>query len=290
MAQISKSIDEISFGLLSPEEIREMSVARIVTADTYDEDGYPLEKGLMDPRLGVIDPGLKCRTCGKRSGVCPGHFGRIELARPVVHVGFGRTIYSLLRATCRECGRVMLSEDKLDRYRDKIKETRELSSTWEDYSKRITRRAYKRDECPHCGAEQEEINFEKPTTYEEGDKRLTATDVRRRLEEIQDSDVSLLGVDPQAARPEWMILTVLPVPPVTVRPSITLETGVRSEDDLTHKLVDVIRINQRLSENLEAGAPHLIIEDLWELLQYHVTTFFTNSFTPHSAVPFSIKN
>jgi len=276
MAQISKSIDEIEFGLLSPEEIREMSVARIVTADTYDEDGYPLEKGLMDPRLGVIDPGLKCRTCGKRSGVCPGHFGRIELARPVVHVGFGRTIYSLLRATCKECGRVMLSEDKLDRYRDKIKETRELSSTWEDYSKRITRRAYKRDECPHCGAEQGEINFEKPTTYHEDDKRLTPTDVRRRLEEIDDSDVSLLGVDPQAARPEWMILTVLPVPPVTVRPSITLETGVRSEDDLTHKLVDVIRINQRLSENLEAGAPHLIIEDLWELLQYHVTTFFTN--------------
>ncbi len=73
-----------------------------------------------------------------------------------------------------------------------------------------------------------------------------------------------------------MVLTVLPVPPVTVRPSITLETGVRSEDDLTHKLVDIIRINQRLSENLEAGAPHLIIEDLWELLQYHVTTFFTN--------------
>ncbi len=71
-----------------------------------------------------------------------------------------------------------------------------------------------------------------------------------------------------------MILTVLPVPPVTVRPSITLESGQRSEDDLTHKLVDIIRINQRFQENREAGAPQLIIEDLWELLQYHVTTFF----------------
>jgi len=74
-----------------------------------------------------------------------------------------------------------------------------------------------------------------------------------------------------------MILTVLPVPPVTVRPSITLESGQRSEDDLTHKLVDIIRINQRFQENREAGAPQLIIEDLWELLQYHVTTFFDNS-------------
>ncbi|MFW6152858.1 MAG: DNA-directed RNA polymerase subunit A', partial [Halobacteriota archaeon] len=73
-----------------------------------------------------------------------------------------------------------------------------------------------------------------------------------------------------------MILTVLPVPPVTARPSITLDNGQRSEDDLTHKLVDIIRINQRFMENREAGAPQLIIEDLWELLQYHVTTFMDN--------------
>ncbi len=78
------------------------------------------------------------------------------------------------------------------------------------------------------------------------------------------------------ARPEWMVLTVLPVPPVTVRPSITLDTGERSEDDLTHKLVDILRINQRLIENMDAGAPQLIVEDLWELLQYHVTTYFDN--------------
>ena len=63
---------------------------------------------------------------------------------------------------------------------------------------------------------------------------------------------------------------------MTVRPSITLESGDRSEDDLTHKLVDVLRINQRLRENRDAGAPQLIVEDLWELLQYHITTYFDN--------------
>ncbi|MFT4922824.1 MAG: DNA-directed RNA polymerase subunit A' [Haloarculaceae archaeon] len=85
-----------------------------------------------------------------------------------------------------------------------------------------------------------------------------------------------MGMNPERSRPEWMILTVLPVPPVTARPSITLDNGQRSEDDLTHKLVDIIRINQRFMENREAGAPQLIIEDLWELLQYHVTTFMDN--------------
>ena len=66
------------------------------------------------------------------------------------------------------------------------------------------------------------------------------------------------------------------IPPVTIRPSITLESGERSEDDLTHKLGDIVRINQRLFENINAGAPEIIIEDLWDLLQYHVITFFNN--------------
>ena len=83
--------------------------------------------------------------------------------------------------------------------------------------------------------------------------------MRSRLENIPDEDIEVIGMDPKNARPEWMILTVLPVPPVTVRPSITLESGQRSEDDLTHKLVDIIRINQRFQENREAGAPSSLL-------------------------------
>jgi len=78
---------------------------------------------------------------------------------------------------------------------------------------------------------------------------------------------------------KWAILMSLLVPPVTVRPSIILESGERSEDDLTHKLSDIIRANQRLWENLNAGAPEVIIEDLWDLLQFHITTFFDNTVT-----------
>ena len=49
-----KKIKQINFGLMSPEDIREMSVVKIETPDTYDEDGYPIENGLMDPHLGVM--------------------------------------------------------------------------------------------------------------------------------------------------------------------------------------------------------------------------------------------
>src|SRR5206468_9510726 len=61
-----------------------------------------------------------------------------------------------------------------------------------------------------------------------------------------------------------------------VRPSISLESGITSEDDLTHNLVDIIRVNQNLREALESGVPINIIQALHELLHYHVTTYFDN--------------
>jgi DNA-directed RNA polymerase subunit A' len=96
---------------------------------------------------------------------------------------------------------------------------------------------------------------------------------------ISDSELKKIGINAETARPEWAVMSLILVPSVTVRPSITLDTGERSEDDLTHKLSDVIRANQRLWENLNAGAPEVIIEDLWDLLQYHVTTLYDNNIT-----------
>ncbi|ELZ58009.1 DNA-directed RNA polymerase subunit A' [Halorubrum hochstenium ATCC 700873] len=339
----------IDFGLMDPETYRDMSATKVITADTYDDDGYPIDMGLMDPRLGVIDPGLECRTCGSHSGSCNGHFGHIELAAPVIHVGFTKLIRRLLRSTCRECGRLALDDAQRDEFRDRYERAKELGDDEHDVLKAAVRQARKASTCPFCGEPQADIKHEKPTTYyevqdvlsgdyseriaaamqpdeeeddpgtspqelaektdialdrvndimagefrprkedrraiekaldvdltEEDMNKLMPSDIRDWFEDIPDEDLEVLGIDSEHSRPEWMILTVLPVPPVTTRPSITLDNGQRSEDDLTHKLVDIIRINQRFMENREAGAPQLIIEDLWELLQYHVTTFVDN--------------
>ncbi|RXE56969.1 DNA-directed RNA polymerase subunit A' [Methanoculleus taiwanensis] len=272
-----KRVGKIEFGLLSPKEIRKMSVRKIIWADTYDDDGFPYPQGLMDLNLGVIDPGLRCKTCDQKAAECPGHFGHIELAKPVIHVGYTRLIRKLLRVTCRSCARLLLTPEEVGKVTGS--EEGEIGSEF------VSEKDIKKERtCPHCGEQQLKINFEKPTTFselwvEDGKKfehKLTPADIRSRLERIPDDDLRALGVNPTVARPEWTILTVLPVPPVTMRPSIILENGQRSEDDLTHKLVDIIRINQRFKENQDAGAPQLIIEDLWELLQYHVTTYLDN--------------
>ncbi len=276
-----KKIGRIWFGLLAPDIVRKMSVTQIVTADTYDEDGLPISSGLMDRKLGTIEPGQRCSTCGNRVGECPGHFGHIELSRPVVHVSFAKLIKKFLKSICRRCARLKLKPELIPVYKEKMDEAMEKTGQIDqDIADAVLKDAGKPSVCPFCEAEQYKVKYEKPTTfYEEkmeGSVRLTPTDIRDRLERIPESDSYLMGIDTRVSRPEWMILVVLPVPPVAVRPSITLESGVKSEDDLTHKLVDIIRINQRLRENIEAGAPQLIVEDLWELLQYHITTYFNN--------------
>ncbi len=258
-------IDRVKFSLFSPEMVRKLSAAKITVPDTYNDDSYPIDGGLVDPRMGVIDPGLKCKTCGGKLRSCPGHFAHIELVRPVVHPEFGKVIFFILKSTCPSCKRVLLSEKQIG----------ELAAML-DADIVDEMKLKKSSKCPHCSEKIPEVKFLKPTTFFLDKTQLLPTDVRDWLAAIPNKDLRVLGFDPQYARPEWLVISALLVPPVSVRPSITLDTGDRSEDDLTHKLVDIMRINQRLDANINAGAPQLIIEDLWELVQYHVTTYFNN--------------
>ncbi len=267
-----KTIGAIEFGILSPDMIRKMSVVEVTEPDTYDADGFPIEGGLMDPRMGVVDPGLRCKTCGQKMNKCPGHFGRIELVRPVLHTEYIKYIEGFLQATCSKCGRIVFSDETIEKVKKKYPPKLRF--------KLFAKKGAEVKKCPHCGFERKKLIFDKPFNFyeKEGDeeKRVWPTEIRERLERIPDKDLEALGFDPSRFRPEWLVLTVLPVPPVTIRPSIILETGERAEDDLTHKLADIVNTNRMLKENIDAGAPQLIIEDLWNLLQYHVTTFFNN--------------
>jgi DNA-directed RNA polymerase subunit A' len=282
MEQALKTIGGIDFAVFSPSEVRRYSVAEITQPETYDEDGMPVQGGLMDSRLGTLEPGQKCGTCGSTAGRCPGHFGHIELAEPVLHIAFVDEINRLVQTTCRSCGRILLPQPELDAYKVRIaNRTDFMPAMLESVAKEIATKAKKVKLCPHCGKQQYQIEFTKPTIFHEiteegGATRLLPVAIRERLERISNDDLDLLGFNSRAARPEWFVLQVLPVPPLTVRPSITLESGIRSEDDLTHKIVDILRVNQRVRESKESGTPHLIVQDLVDLLHYHVTTYFDN--------------
>ena len=276
--QVHKKVCNINFSLFSPKQIMDLAAAKVVTPELYDREGYSVDGGLMDVRLGVIDPGLRCKTCGQKLKECPGHFGYIELARPVIHIKFVRQVLDLLKSTCKYCGQVLIPENNISKFTDVFDKVgkEEGFEARRRKIKEVVNKFKTKEKCPHCEKKQEKIKIEKPYTYYESDLRLSPIEVRARLEKVPSEDLKIFGYV-EGFRPEWMVLTVLQIPPVTMRPSITLESGERSEDDLTHKLGDIVRINQRLFENINAGAPEVIIEDLWDLLQYHVTTFFDNA-------------
>ncbi len=260
---VRKKIGELKFTLISPDQIKKLSSAKIVTPELYDIDGYPVDGGLMDLRLGAVDPGVRCRTCGGRIKECLGHPGSIDLARSIMHLKYIPLVEMCLRCFCKDCGKLMLADKDLEKY----------AATGR------AKKAKDAKKCPHCGEAQERIKLDKPTSFYQGRTRIFPTEIREMLVNIPNEELEKISVNPRTSRPEWAILTTLLVPPVTVRPSIILESGERSEDDLTHKLSDIIRANQRLWENLNAGAPEVIIEDLWDLLQFHITTFFDNTIT-----------
>ncbi|PWV37533.1 MAG: DNA-directed RNA polymerase subunit A', partial [Desulfurococcaceae archaeon] len=116
----------VKLGILSPEEIRKLSVVPVLTSEILDEDGIPVRNSVMDPRLGVIEPGRRCEVCGNTMAQCPGHFGHLELARPVIHYGFVKHIYDLLRATCRSCGRLKIPREYVEKYKDPERAVEEI--------------------------------------------------------------------------------------------------------------------------------------------------------------------
>ncbi len=98
-------------------------------------------------------------------------------------------------------------------------------------------------------------------------KDLTAEDAHTILSKIPPLDLELLGLSAEYARPDWMILTVLPVPPPPVRPFVTTPGQPTAQDDLTYKLSDILKTNATVAQlNLEGAAGH-VANDYWQLMQ-----------------------
>ncbi len=284
---IPYSLNKLMFGLLSPEDIRKIGFIEITEPTAYDEAGQPVQGGVLDPRLGTINPKRLCPICGNKPAFCPGHFGRIELAMPVVHIGYVKRIKDILNTTCPKCGKVLLPEDQRREFIEEAKEFMRKNPNVkinDNLAKRVrdeVKKYLKKNKtCPHCGARVERIELEEAYKFivkEPEPRRLRPTEIRARLEKISDEDAMILGFNPERARPEWTVLTVMLVPPLPDRPSIYLETGERSEDDLTHILVEILKANRKLMNSKKLGAPNSVIESEWDLLQYYVSVFFHNA-------------
>ena len=271
----------IQFSILSPDEIRKGSVAEITTRDTYINN-KPIIGGLFDPRMGVLEPGLICPTDGLDYMKTPGYFGHIELARPVFYIQYLSTILKVLRCVCFKCSKLLINKEM---YRQALKMSGD--NRW----KYVFALASKIKKCGEstsdgCGCKQPlKIKKEGLATIcaewidandEPMNIKLTPEMVLKILKRISDEDVSFMGFSPLWSRPDWMICQVMAVPPPAVRPSVKHDAQQRSEDDLSHILVNIIKTNKTLQEKMENNAPANVIEDWTTVLQYYVATQVDN--------------
>ncbi|OVA08877.1 RNA polymerase [Macleaya cordata] len=299
----------VQFGILSPDEIRQMSVVQIEHGETT-EKGKPKLGGLSDPRLGTTDRRMKCETCAANMADCPGHFGHLELAKPMFHIGFMKMVLSIMRCVCLNCSKILANEDDLkfkqaQRFRNpkarlkKVLDACKSKTTCGggdemDVQGQVLEEMVKKTR-GGCGAQHPKLSIEgmkmiavyeakkkKKEDHEqlpeplERKQQLSAEKVLSILERISDEDCELLGLDLKYARPAGMILQVLPIPPPPVRPSVMMDTSTKSEDDLTHQLAMIIRHNENLRRHERNGAPAHIISEFAQLLQFHIATYFDN--------------
>jgi len=256
----------LQFGMMSPEEVHNMSVVSITTRDTY-AGGRPVVGGMFDARMGVLDPGLVCPTDGLDCMETPGYFGHIELAKPVYYVHMLGTIMKVLRSTCLKCGKLRCNKTKLSKELPEDSQQR-----WDVVFKASSK-------IKVCGEENEDgCGFEQPDkiTYhkeevatiqvvwvnkggEDQVKVLSVEEVLVMLTRITDEDVEFMGFSPMWSRPEWMICRTLPVPPPAVRPSVKMDAQQRSEDDISHFLTNIFKANATLAAKIAANAPQDII-------------------------------
>lgn len=84
--------------------------------------------GPLDPRLGTSEKSQTCETCAGNMTDCPGHFGNIKLALPVFHIGYFKHTVAILQVVCKECSRVLLSQEDYSKMLKRVRTNSEPST------------------------------------------------------------------------------------------------------------------------------------------------------------------
>lgn len=299
----TSSIDRIDFTILGNREIKNMSVLGkdtpgLIVPDLYDNT-EPKKGGLIDQRMGVTSNELECSTCGLGTNYCVGHFGHMDLSEPVFHMGFYDYVISILRCVCIKCSKLLVyknEEEIMEMLKAKTGKNR--LNEIKNMVKNVT---YCQKAHYGCGAPVPKIKPDKKKTSmeiniiaeyivsapteEDPEKKpiretLTPNLVYNILKNISDTDCLIMGIDPKKNRPEDLIHTIFPVPPVQVRPSVRGDfmASTTREDHLTIILSNILKANIRITKNKENLNENTIkyFPDHTSLLQYHVAVYYDN--------------
>lgn len=258
--------------------------------------------GIVDSKLGSFD-NFPCMTCSKSIRQCSGHFGFLKLFLPVFNVGYIKVIYGILQIICKNCSRVLLKDGKeyqkilkcvhLLRKKDKISRAKSVSL--------IIDHCRRQKLCPHCNCKNGKIrkigawNFiheleffdskssssftlenNENSIFHGKDNILDPLKVFLIFQKINRSDFDLLDLDPFGTKPENFLLSVLPIPPLVVRPTIMISSKITNEDDLTMRLVEIQSLNLRLKKLFSFTQDLEILWEVWGILQIECARYLNS--------------
>jgi DNA-directed RNA polymerase II subunit RPB1 len=303
------AITGVQFGIYSPEELLKRSVAHITESTLYDSSGEPKIGGLFDPRMGYIEPYKKCKTCQQTHIKCPGHFGHIELVKPVFNMQYDAEIVKILKCFCIKCSRILVNINH-PQIKHIIATTKGNNmERFEKVFKFITSKVMT-GKARVCGAAENKgdgglldnggCGAIQPTKYtnnirnpqftcvtadwkytnetgvdQEISQKLNAEIILAIFKRISEEHALVIGQSPKWCMPSWLVITVLPVVPPCVRPSVRQYNNQRSEDDLTHCYNDIVKFNNILKNEIaKVDSNH--IQDYNDIVQKFVSNLFNN--------------
>jgi len=311
-----KKVGGLQFSLLKNQEIIDMSAIPIKDYILYTPKDHNInEFGPLDLRLGVADRKNTCGTCKKRIEDCSGHYGYIKLALPIYHVGYFKHTLNMLQCICKTCSRVMLGPAEREMFLMRMKRRKMDRLVRVGIFKKIIAECKKAKFCQHCGGfngtvkkmpgkackilhvyvkrgQEDDVEFpEEIQNALKGNPELEEALMKRKQEEINplmafqllskviEEDVYLLNLDPKRLKPVDFLVTHILVPPVCIRPMVQVAPGLTNEDDLTVKLLEIIKCNSSIAKAIKDGAELPKIYEGWYQMESHFAHYI-NSTTP----------
>lgn len=307
---IPRKIEKIKFGIMNSVEILKSAEFQVHERSLYKmPNREPSHGGVLDPRLGVSNKKQECQTCSQQLANCTGHFGYIKLELPVFHIGYFRSTLQILQCICKTCARVLLTDKDRRSTAKKFRKPNMERVRRENLFKGVLDKCKRARSCPHCGQRNgpvkkapsslklihDQFNKDESLMVEYhkefaqarvANPGLTEQNMRSAMDDlnplrvqglfkaIPDEDCELLDL---AGRPEDLLVSAIPVPPVCIRPSVEMDAGAGSnEDDLTVKLMQIVEVNNILRQGLEKGLPISNIAENWDFLQVQCAVYINS--------------
>lgn len=309
----------VQFGLLSDRQLRQMSVCEVTHRD-QEHLTKPAENTLYDPRMGPMherDPNL-CQTCNTSFTQCPGHFGHVNLVKPIFHPYFIESTVKILNCVCPGCSRLVFNpEDADDRHvlqhLESLPQSKRLAYAAEAAKKKryMPKGNVKSRKCPFATRSSEEA-IEDTTSASACDALLGCMQRGREgaimlvrhfvsdsgannvgtlftpemalkvLSGVSEHDARLLGFNPPFSHPSDHVMSAFPVPPPCMRPRVEEDSATASHDDLTVILIRVLDLNQSVKrQNEDSSDPEAIYRDdgNWTNLSNYLWNYINNGST-----------